>query len=94
MLLHQRFVENAKRLPKKLAIVDKTTNSNVPYSRALIGSLILSKKFKKYDKGFIGIMIPTSAGCTLASLGALMSGRIPVYINYSTGADCRILYAV
>ena len=31
-------------------------------------------------------MIPTSAGCALATVGALMSGRIPVMINYSTGA--------
>ena len=32
-------------------------------------------------------MIPTSAGCALATVGALMSGRIPVMINYSTGAE-------
>ncbi|MBN2775213.1 MAG: AMP-binding protein, partial [Prolixibacteraceae bacterium] len=93
MLLHQQFVRNAKKFSKKMAIIDKTTKSNVPYSRALIGALILAKKFRKYDKGFIGIMIPTSAGCALASVGALMSGRIPVMINYSTGAEKNIKYA-
>ena len=93
MLLHQEFVKNAKRLGNKLAIHDKTTNSKVPYSRALIGALILTKKFQKYDKGYIGIMIPTSAGCTLASVGALMSGRVPVMINYSTGAEANAKYA-
>lgn len=91
MLLHQEFVRNAKRYSKKIAIKDKTTKSEVPYARALIGALILSKKFEKYDKGYIGIMIPTSAGCALATVGALMSGRVPVMINYSTGAEknCR-----
>ena len=93
MQLHQQFVRNAKRLGKKLAIKDKTTKSDVPYSRALIGALILAKKFQKYDKGYIGIMIPTSAGCALASVGALMSGRIPVMINYSTGAEANAKYA-
>ncbi len=93
MLLHQQFVVIAKRYANKLAIVDKTTEKNVTYSRALIGALILSSKFKKYDKGFIGIMIPTSAGCALATVGALMSGRIPVMINYSTGAEDNIRYA-
>lgn len=93
MLLHQQFVRMAKKHSKKLAIKDKTTKSEVPYSRALIGALILAKKFKQYDKGYIGIMIPTSAGCALATVGALMSGRVPVMINYSTGADKNAKYA-
>jgi acyl-[acyl-carrier-protein]-phospholipid O-acyltransferase / long-chain-fatty-acid--[acyl-carrier-protein] ligase len=93
MLLHQQFVRNAKRLSKKMAIKDRTTKSNVTYGRALIGALILAKKFNQYDKGYIGIMIPTSAGCTLATVGALMSGRVPVMINYSTGAEKNALYA-
>jgi len=83
----------AKKHAIKLAIIDKTTGKSVTYSRALIGALILSSKFKKYDKGFIGIMIPTSAGCALATVGALMSGRIPVMINYSTGAESNAKYA-
>ena len=93
MLLHQQFVRMAKSQPKKLAIKDKTTGSDVTYGRALIGALILSKKFQNYDPGYIGIMIPTSAGCALASVGALMSGRIPVMINYSTGAEQNARYA-
>jgi acyl-[acyl-carrier-protein]-phospholipid O-acyltransferase/long-chain-fatty-acid--[acyl-carrier-protein] ligase len=83
----------AKKNSKKMAIKDKTTKSDVPYGRALIGALILAKKFSKYDKGYIGIMIPTSAGCALATVGALMSGRVPVMINYSTGAEKNVRYA-
>ena len=93
MLLHQQFVRMAKKHSKKFAIKDKTTKSNVTYSRALIGALILSKKFKEYDKGYLGIMIPTSAGCALATVGAIMSGRVPVMINYSTGAENNAKYA-
>jgi acyl-[acyl-carrier-protein]-phospholipid O-acyltransferase / long-chain-fatty-acid--[acyl-carrier-protein] ligase len=83
----------AKKQTKKLAIIDKTTGKNVTYSRALIGTLILCSKFKKFDEGFIGIMIPTSAGCALATVAALMSGRTPVMINYSTGAEGNAMYA-
>jgi acyl-[acyl-carrier-protein]-phospholipid O-acyltransferase/long-chain-fatty-acid--[acyl-carrier-protein] ligase len=83
----------AKKHAKKPAIIDKTTGKNVTYSRALIGALILSSKFRKYDEGFIGVMIPTSAGCALTTVGALMSGRIPVMINYSTGAEGNAKYA-
>ena len=83
----------AKKYAKKNAIIDKTTGKSINYSTALIGALILCSKFKKYDKGFIGIMIPTSAGCALATAAALMSGRIPVMINYSTGAEANAKYA-
>lgn len=93
MLLHQQFIRMAKKHSDKLAIIDRTTDKRVTYSKALIGSLILSKKFQIYDNGFLGIMIPTSAGSALATVAALMSGRIPVMINYSTGAETNAKYA-
>ena len=93
MLLHQHFVRIAKRYGNKLAFIDRTSDRKVTYSKALIASLILSDKFRKFDEGFLGIMIPTSAGCALSVLGALMSGRTPVMINYSTGAANNAVYA-
>jgi acyl-[acyl-carrier-protein]-phospholipid O-acyltransferase/long-chain-fatty-acid--[acyl-carrier-protein] ligase len=63
------------------------------YGRALAASLIFSERFRGLEKGFVGIMIPTSAACSLTVLGALMSGRTPVMINYSTGAAENARYA-
>ncbi|MBN1350820.1 AMP-binding protein [candidate division KSB1 bacterium] len=93
MLLHHRFVRVAKKNGSKIAINDRTTNRELTFSKALIASLILAKKFKKYPEGFLGIMIPTSAGCSLSILGALMCGKVPVMINYSTGAAENAEYA-
>jgi acyl-[acyl-carrier-protein]-phospholipid O-acyltransferase/long-chain-fatty-acid--[acyl-carrier-protein] ligase len=93
MLLHHKFIETAKRLGDKMAIIDRSAGRELTYSRTLIASLILGSELKKFDKGFIGVMIPTSAGCALTVLGALMSGRVPVMINYSTGADKNCRYA-
>jgi len=93
MQLHQKFISIAKRYPGKTAFIDRTSGKRITYAKALIASLILSEKFKKHEKGFIGIMIPTSAGCGLSILGALMSGRTPVMINYSTGAVLNADYA-
>ncbi len=86
MLLHERFLEVAKKFGPKLFINDRMLGRKVTYARALIGSIILAEKFRRFDEGFIGIMLPTSAGSVLAVLGSLMSGRTPVMINYSTGA--------
>ena len=93
MLLHHRFIEVAKNQGEKLAFIDRTAGREVTYSKALIASLLLAAAFKKYDKGFLGVMIPTSAGCGLSILGSLMSGCTPVMINYSTGAEDNCRYA-
>jgi acyl-[acyl-carrier-protein]-phospholipid O-acyltransferase/long-chain-fatty-acid--[acyl-carrier-protein] ligase len=81
MILHQEFIKNAKKYGEKMAIIDRTLDKNFTYSKALIASLILAGKVKKYHDGFIGVMVPTSAGCMLSILGVLMAGKVPVMIN-------------
>lgn len=91
MILHHEFVKVAKKHAKKLAIIDRMLDRKLTYGKALIASLILAKKVKKYKDGFIGVMIPNSAGSHLTTLGVVLAGRVPVMINYSTGAaeNCR-----
>ena len=86
MSLVEQFVRTAKQHESKLAIVDRATGQRVTYRDALLRTLILSRKFKRYAPGMIGVMIPTSGGAIYAMIAALMSGRTPVMINYSTGA--------
>jgi len=93
MILHHQFIKIAKQYENKFAIIDKTLNRKVTYKKALIGSLILAKKFSNHSPGFLGIMLPNSAGTVLSILGTLISGRIPVMINYSTGAAFNCEFA-
>lgn len=93
MLLHHKFIDIAKELGEKEAIHDYSTGSKLNYKKALIASILLSKIFKKYEKGFVGVMLPTSAGCILTQNALLMSGHIPVLINYSTGAEQNARFA-
>lgn len=92
-LLHQNFIKVAKKNPSKIAFIDKGTGKNITYSEALIATLILSNKFNKFKEGFLGIMLPTSSGCSLAFLATLMCGKTPVMINYSTGAEDNVKFA-
>ncbi len=91
MRLHEVFIRTAKQYQKKIAVIDRATNQRVTYRAVLLRALILAEKLKSREEGFIGIMVPTSAGCLYAMLAVLMSGRTPVMINYSTGAaeNCR-----
>jgi acyl-[acyl-carrier-protein]-phospholipid O-acyltransferase/long-chain-fatty-acid--[acyl-carrier-protein] ligase len=93
MLLHQQFIRIAKQYEKKLAIIDRTLDRRLTYKKALIGSLILAKKFQKFEEGFLGIMLPNSSASVLSILATLMSGRVPVMINYSTGVEANVEYA-
>ncbi len=94
MLLHQEFIRIAKKNGKKLAIVDRAREKRLTFSRTLIAALMLTEKIKAYKRdGFIGIMVPNSAGSMLAILGTIMAGKVPVMINYSTGAANNCEYA-
>ncbi len=92
-MLHHRFIEQARKQAGKVAIRDKATNSDLPFSRALLASLILARRFRKLERGRIGIMLPTSSGGALAVAASLLADRTPVMINYSTGAAKNCRYA-
>ncbi len=91
--LHQRFIHVAKQFGKKTAVIDKATGKDYTYDRMLIASLILSDKLSSYKSKYLGIMLPTTAGCMLSIMGTLMANKIPVMINYATGAIENCLYA-
>lgn len=93
MILHHEFIRIAKKYSEKTAIDDKSTGKSLTYEKALIATLILSKKLKKYSDQYLGVMIPTSMGAMLAILATLFLKKIPVMINYSTGAENNCSYA-
>nr|MCU0257038.1 AMP-binding protein [Vicinamibacterales bacterium] len=92
MTLIESFVRIARQQGDKLAVVDRATGQRVTYKAALMRAMILARKLEAYEPGFIGVMIPNSAGATLAVIASLMTGRVPVMINYSTGAaqNCEL----
>ncbi len=92
-MLQHHFIAVARQTPKKLAFIDKATNREISYRQALTASFILARRLRRFEKGSIGIMLPTSAGAALATLGALIAGLTPVMINYSTGAEKNCLFA-
>lgn len=93
MLLHHRFIRSAKKQGSRLMFDDKSTGRKLTYKRSLIASLILAKKFGQPEEGYMGILLPTSAGCALSIFASLMAGKTPVMINYSTGAEENVRYA-
>lgn len=93
MLLHRQFIATAKARGTKLALADRTTNRRLSYAQALAGALLLARRLRRYAGDYLGIMLPNSAGGALSVVGALLAGKVPVMINYSTGAENNARYA-
>ena len=74
-LLARKFVEIAKKFPKKVAFIDGVSGNKITYGKTLIAALILKKKFDAYNHKKIGMMIPTSGGAIIALVAALFSGE-------------------
>lgn len=92
-MLQHRFIDSARQNPDKIAFIDRSTGRDVSYKQTLLAALILARRFRKLERGRIGIMLPTSAGAALTIIGALMGDRTPVMINYSMGAEKNCRYA-
>lgn len=91
MLLHHQFVLAAKSRGHHPAIVDGTLGLRLSYRQALVRALALSRRLQALPPGFVGVMLPNTAGTVVTIVAALLAGRIPVMINYATGAaaNCR-----
>src|SRR5579859_7414521 len=50
-----------------------------------LAALVLADKFKALPGDRIGIMLPSTVGAYLTVLGVLLSGKVPVMINWTSG---------
>ncbi len=92
--IHLEFIKTALKNKKKIAIFDQLTNQSYSYENLLMRALAISKKLKKYEDSYIGIMLPASADMVVLFMASLMAGRVPVLINYLTGNADNYHYAV
>ncbi len=93
MSLHEEIIRVALDLKDHTAVIDSATGKNYSYKKMLISSFIFCDLINGYDDEFVGLMMPMSGGAFISLLAVLMSGKVPVMINYSTGAENNIAYA-
>lgn len=93
MSLHEKIIKIVKKHPKNTAVIDSATGKNYTYGKFLIASMLFSGIIRKKEGEFIGIMMPMSAGAFISVLATMITGKVPVMINYSTGAENNVRYA-
>jgi acyl-[acyl-carrier-protein]-phospholipid O-acyltransferase / long-chain-fatty-acid--[acyl-carrier-protein] ligase len=93
MNLLSRIIAVAEKFPDRTAVIDSATGKTYTYSRLLTASFLFADILKKKDEEFIGVMMPVTAGACITFIAVLITGKVPVMINYSTGAENNIRMA-
>lgn len=84
--LHHEFIRHSRRHPFRLAMADFLT-PRVSSMKALSGSIIMARALRKSWEGQanVGVLLPTSVVASLVNLAAVLSGRVSVNLNFTTG---------
>jgi acyl-[acyl-carrier-protein]-phospholipid O-acyltransferase/long-chain-fatty-acid--[acyl-carrier-protein] ligase len=80
------FADQARRLPKKVAIAD-TGGAALTYADAFLRAVALSRVLKREigASEYVGVFVPPSAPGAIANLALTLLGKIPVNLNYTAG---------
>jgi acyl-[acyl-carrier-protein]-phospholipid O-acyltransferase/long-chain-fatty-acid--[acyl-carrier-protein] ligase len=84
--LGARFVRTAKQEWSSFCMAD-STGRELTYGRALVAGLLLSRAIRRLAPRdtHIGVLFPASVGGALANIGASISGKVPVNLNFTAG---------
>lgn len=90
MFVTQRVIREWKRRGSKVKIAD-SMGSEVSGTNALIRTLILRRlllrKVLGPDEQYLGLLLPPSAGATMANVAVALCGRVSVNLNYTVSSD-------
>jgi len=86
--LHTAFIRTARRHWSRLAVAD-STGQTLRYGRLLTGALLLGRVIRARTDGqtHVGLLLPSSVGGAVANIATLMAGRVPVNLNFTSGAE-------
>ena len=86
--LGESFIVTARDHWGNKAVSD-TLGKELTYGRTLAASLALSEEIDKIarEDEKIGILLPSSVGGVIANLAVILSGKIPVNLNYTASTD-------
>ena len=85
--LPRQFVRTARRFPFRFALADAQT-PKVTFGAALAKTVFLAQRLKKSWSGqpMVGLLLPPSVPGALVNWAALLSGKVPVNLNYTLSA--------
>ena len=89
--LPESFVRTARRHPLRFAMADGQT-PRVNFFAVLARTLFLARRLRTNWKGqeMVGILMPPSIPGALVNLAAMLMGKVPVNLNYTTSNETLV----
>jgi acyl-[acyl-carrier-protein]-phospholipid O-acyltransferase / long-chain-fatty-acid--[acyl-carrier-protein] ligase len=86
--LHREFLHSARRHPFRFAMADSQSKP-LNFVTALMRAIFIGRRLKAKWQGqnMVGILLPPSVPGALVNFAALMSGRVPVNLNYTVSDE-------
>ena len=86
--LHRAFIRKAQHHRWRFFMADGGT-PRLNFGRALTSSIFFARRLRQHWQGqeMVGILLPPSVGGALVNYAALMSGKVPVNLNYTANAE-------
>ena len=82
------WIDRVKQKGGADCLTDIQTNTTLSRRKALTGALLFSHRFRKQSpEQNIGLLLPTSSAGLLANMGAFISGKTVVNLNYTANID-------
>lgn len=86
--LGEACVRGLKHKQFDIAIVDGTDHRQITHGMLLAVSIALSRFLKRRFKNErIATVLPTNSGAVIANLATMLSGKVPVNLNFTAGHD-------
>ena len=86
--LPEHFIDTAKRNWGRRSMAD-SLGRELTFGRALVGAIVFRGLVDKCCRGekTVGVLLPPMVPTALLNVGISMTGRVPVNLNYSAGAE-------
>ncbi len=86
--LHRAFVTTARKHPFRFAMADSRT-PRLNFIGALARTIYLARRLAaEWEKEkYVGVLLPPSVAGALVNFAALLAGKIPVNLNYTTSGE-------
>jgi len=86
--LAHAWIDRVKQNGSADCLTDIQTNSTISRRRALTGALLFARRFKNHSpEQNIGLLLPASSAGLLANMGAFISGKTVVNLNFTASVD-------
>ena len=85
--LHFNFWRTAQRMGRRFCMAD-ATGLRLSWYKTLAGALMLARWMRRQcpNQDMVGMMMPASCGAALVNIAAVMCGKTPVNLNFTSSA--------